>query len=173
MTDITLSKTETKLLLAAAEGEGGQLIFPDTTKPSTRERVVRRLLREGLVAALEGDAGHQLTPAGYRAVGLRPRRAKRPDAAAGADRTVPRVTKGTLILELLGRGEGASLSELVAATGWLPHTARAALSRLRSSGKSLAKSQREGGTTVYRIVPDEPVRRTRKPKGEAAAQAAA
>jgi hypothetical protein len=33
MTDLTLSKTETKLLLAAAEQEGGLLVLPEAMKP--------------------------------------------------------------------------------------------------------------------------------------------
>ena len=169
MTDITLSRTETKLLTAAAE-RGGAFDFPDSTKPSTRERTLGRLLRDGLIVA--EDAGHALTPAGYRAIGIRPPRAKRSGVEADA---APRVTKNTTVLELLGRPEGASLLELTDATGWLPHTARAALSRIRSAGTALAKSKREDGTTTYRILPAEPapVQRTRRPKGGAAEAAAA
>ena len=52
---------------------------------------------------------------------------------------------------MLGREDGASLDELMEATGWLAHTTRAALSRLRSSGQTLAKSKRADGRTAYRI----------------------
>lgn len=172
MTEITLSKPETKLLLEAAE-RGGSLEFAESTKPSSRERILGRLLRDALVLA--DEAGHHLTQAGYRAVGLRPPRAKRAEGtSAASDAASPRTTKGSLVLDLLGRGEGASLVELTAATGWLPHTARAALSRLRSGGKPLAKGKREDGVTVYRLVPDEPkpARATRKPRAEATIPAA-
>jgi hypothetical protein len=56
------------------------------------------------------------------------------------------------------------------ATGWLPHTTRAALSRLRSAGTELARTKREDGITIYLILPPEPApaRRTRKSRGEAA-----
>lgn len=172
MSETTLSKTETTMLLAAAE-RGGAFEFPDSTKPSTRERMLGRLLRDGLVVA--NDAGHVLTPDAYRALGLRPPRAKRnkPAVREEAPGPAPRVTKGTLILQLLERAEGASLAELIEATGWLPHTTRAALSRLRSAGKPLAKSKRQDGTTMYRIEPDEPARRGRKPKADAQAEVAA
>ena len=40
-----------------------------------------------------------------------------------------RGTKQALVLGLLQRKHGASLAELVAATSWLPHTTRAALTR--------------------------------------------
>jgi hypothetical protein len=171
MSDITLSKTETALLVAAAE-TGGLLAFPDQTKPATRTRFIGRFERDALVAT--DEAGHRLTPAGYRAIGLRPpRRAKK--AAADKDgspapvvASAPRGAKQTLVLELLRRGEGASLPELIDATGWLPHTTRAALSRLRSSGTELTRTKREDGTTTYRIVPPAPARRTRRARGEAA-----
>jgi hypothetical protein len=151
MSNITLNKTETKLLVEAA-GRGGSLEIPDTLKSATRQRLIGRFERDGLVLA--GEAGHELTSAGYRAVGLRPKRQARKDAPTiGA----PRRAKQALVLDLLGRGEGASIDELTSATGWLPHTTRAALSRLRTAGKPLVKSARQDGRTAYRIVLEEPV----------------
>ena len=67
--------------------------------------------------------------------------------------TVRPGTKQALIAGLLAREQGATLDELIAATGWLPHTTRAALTGLRHKGCSLEKSTREGGKTAYRIVP--------------------
>ena len=69
-----------------------------------------------------------------------------------AARGPARGTKQALILGLLQREEGASLAELVAATGWLPHTTRAALTRLRQSGHELQKEKRDTGETAYRIA---------------------
>jgi hypothetical protein len=54
------------------------------------------------------------------------------------------------VAALLSRGEGATLPELIAATGWLPHTTRAALTGLRKKGHVIAKTSREG-VTCYRI----------------------
>jgi hypothetical protein len=42
---------------------------------------------------------------------------------------------------------------LIAATGWLPHTTRAALTGLRRKGCTLEKSTRTDGKTAYRTVP--------------------
>jgi hypothetical protein len=61
-------------------------------------------------------------------------------------------TKRALIIELLRRSDGASLDELVAATGWLPHTSRAALTGLRHKGFVLEKSLRPDGKSIYRIA---------------------
>ena len=61
-------------------------------------------------------------------------------------------SKRALIIELLRRNDGASLDELVAATGWLPHTSRAALTGLRHKGFVLEKSLRPDGKSIYRIA---------------------
>ena len=60
-------------------------------------------------------------------------------------------SKISVVLGLLSRDEGATLAELVEATGWLPHTTRAALTGLGKKGRSLGKSKR-GDVTCYRIV---------------------
>ena len=54
------------------------------------------------------------------------------------------------VIALLKRDEGATLPELVEATGWLAHTTRAALTGLRKKGHVLGKTSREG-RAVYRI----------------------
>jgi hypothetical protein len=138
MSDVQLSKTEAKILTDAA-ARGGKLALPDRLTPTSRTRTIGRFLHDGLVVQEPDGEDHLLTRAGYRAVGLEPPRVVR----AG--------TKQAPVLELLGRGEGASLGELVAATGWLPHTTRAVLSRLRSAGQPLGKTERPDGATAYRI----------------------
>ena len=59
--------------------------------------------------------------------------------------------KTTAVIALLERGEGATLAELIAATGWLPHTTRAALTGLRKKGHAIERSKR-GDETCYRIA---------------------
>jgi hypothetical protein len=71
--------------------------------------------------------------------------------AAPAEPDTPRVTKASSVLALLHREEGATLADMVAATGWLPHTTRAALTGLRKKGHTLEKSKR-GDQTCYRIA---------------------
>lgn len=57
---------------------------------------------------------------------------------------------GKVIL-LLRRAGGATLHEIVEATGWQPHSARAALTGLRKNGHSLERTKRDE-STCYRIV---------------------
>jgi hypothetical protein len=66
----------------------------------------------------------------------------------------PRATsKIAAVIGLLVRTDGATLAELIAATGWLPHTTRAALTGLRKRGYVLAldRSDHER-SSVYRVV---------------------
>ena len=63
-------------------------------------------------------------------------------------------SKREVILGLLQRQGGATIGDLMAATGWLPHSTRAALTGLRKTGLAIARSQHpEDQTSVYRIVP--------------------
>ena len=62
--------------------------------------------------------------------------------------------KREIVLGLLQRQGGASIGDLMAATGWLPHSTRAALTGLRKTGLAIERSQHsEDQTSVYRIVP--------------------
>jgi hypothetical protein len=60
-------------------------------------------------------------------------------------------TKTALVLQLLTRETGATLDELIAATSWLPHTARAALTGLRKKGHGIDRRKR-GEVTCYHLV---------------------
>ncbi|MCJ2011859.1 DUF3489 domain-containing protein [Methylobacterium sp. J-076] len=152
MTTILLTRTEADILHAAAADEG-RLHFATTVKPASRKRLVGRLLRDALITPPDApDGQHRLTPAGYRAIGLTP------PPVAGA---TSRPNKKALVLTLLCRDEGATLAELIAATGWLPHTTRAALSQIRSGGQPLTKAARPDAATAYRILPLPPAARNR------------
>lgn len=60
-------------------------------------------------------------------------------------------SKSAAVITLLERENGATLAELIAATGWLPHTTRAALTGLRKKGHVIERSKR-GEETCYRIA---------------------
>lgn len=62
-----------------------------------------------------------------------------------------RSTKAETVLTLLKRPEGATLDELVAATGWLPHTTRAAMTGLKKKGHQITRAKVEG-VSRYSIV---------------------
>ena len=82
--------------------------------------------------------------------------AKGDDARSSDDRSEPRAnSKLALLVDLLSRDRGATVEELTTATGWLPHTTRAALTRLRHRGFGLERCKGEtGGASIYRLVAD-------------------
>lgn len=60
------------------------------------------------------------------------------------------------VIALLRREGGSSVAELMAVTGWLPHSTRAALTGLRKRGYAVTREAGESGS-VYRIAsPDAP-----------------
>lgn len=58
-------------------------------------------------------------------------------------------TKQALLLELIGREGGANLEELTAATAWLPHTVRAAITGLRKRGHDIGRTGHEGVSRYF------------------------
>ncbi|MCT2560220.1 DUF3489 domain-containing protein [Tsuneonella sp. YG55] len=52
--------------------------------------------------------------------------------------------KTEAVLALLKRTQGTTLDELVEATGWLPHTTRAALTGLKKKGHSIERTKVDG-----------------------------
>ena len=61
-------------------------------------------------------------------------------------------TKIATILKLLRRPKGASIAELQKATGWKPHSVRAALTGLRKKGHKIERTKNAKDTAVYSIT---------------------
>jgi hypothetical protein len=55
------------------------------------------------------------------------------------------------VIALMRCEGGATLTELIAATGWQPHTTRAALTGLRKKGHIIDRGTRDG-VTAYSIA---------------------
>ncbi len=62
-------------------------------------------------------------------------------------------SKAAEVLAMLERQEGATLDQLVAATGWLPHTTRAALTGLKKKGHVVTSNKTICGVRTYRFAP--------------------
>jgi hypothetical protein len=101
------------------------------TKPITKRP--RRMARE----PKSGDAVE--VPASTLTPKVEPKRAK-PSS------------KSSLVLHMLQRTEGATIAQIVTATGWLPHTTRAALTGLKKKGHQVTNEKAEGEERVYRVV---------------------
>ena len=108
----------------------------EPAKPAKRPRQPRRMARE---AAGEGDARPGNPTPDIAVPSTKPANAQR----AG--------TKSAAVIALLSRPNGATLDEMIAATGWLPHTTRAALTGLKKKGHVIVRGKR-GDVTCYRIA---------------------
>jgi hypothetical protein len=74
------------------------------------------------------------------------------DLSPGHDTNLPREgSKQALIITMLQKAKGASLEALIEATGWLPHTTRAALTGLRKRGFTIERTK-DGTGSIYRIL---------------------
>lgn len=71
---------------------------------------------------------------------------KHPEASSPANG----LSKSARVLAMLHRKEGATLAELVEATGWQPHTTRAVLTGLRKKGHGIERGKR-GDVTCYQL----------------------
>ena len=74
-----------------------------------------------------------------------------PTAPNAVDASPRPESKIAMVTRLLERSEGASLDEMVAATGWLPHTTRAALTGLKKKVRVINKAKVDD-VTRYTIV---------------------
>lgn len=65
--------------------------------------------------------------------------------------TTPRAgTKSQRLLTLLQTGTGASLEDMIEATGWQAHTVRAAMTGFRKRGFTVERHI-EGNTTIWSV----------------------
>jgi hypothetical protein len=113
--------------------------------------VVTKLGRE----AIKGDGDRQKddTAADASAPSIASAEPAQIAASSRSERTIPRQgSKLAEVMALLGRKQGVGIEELMSATGWLPHTTRAALTGLRKRGFAIERSRTEKGASVYRIV---------------------
>ena len=130
---MTLTDTQAILLSSAAQRESGS-IFPlpatITAAPGPIAKSLASLAKRGLAEERETGTPEQvsridgitrygmfITAAGRIAIGVEDEQAEVEAAAPAAP--APKTSKAALVLGLLGRTGGATLTELVEATGWL------------------------------------------------------
>lgn len=74
-----------------------------------------------------------------------------PERSAGHAPVDKTPSKASTLLKLLGSDCGATLDQMVTATGWQPHTTRAALTGFRKKGHAVT-SEKADGVRVYRVA---------------------
>ena len=171
-----LTDTQLVILNTAAKRDSRlALPFSRTLKlnPATTTKVVKALLAKKLIEERpatkdekdwrsDDDGRYTLviTDAGFMALGIDT------DPAEGADAPEPtpaptsakRTAGGAKpkaggklsnVLHLLRRKEGATIADLQDATGWQPHSVRAALTGFRKQGVEITRSKNRDGVTIY------------------------
>ena len=84
--------------------------------------------------------------------------ADKPEESAASN---PSLSKHAQLVALLTRPGGATLDDLIAATGWLSHTTRAALTGLRKKGHVIARDKVDG-VSRYTITSPTPATTPRR-----------
>ena len=170
-----LTDTRMILLSTASQRDNGSLYpLPATLRPNGgTAKSIGTLLTAGYAEEREtSDAtavhrtdadlrfGLFITSAGLSAIGIEDEQPGGAGELAVADKPVPSPApapkrqpggKIAAVLSLLQRPDGACMAELIEATGWLPHTTRAALTGLKKKGHTVERFKREGAT-CYRVV---------------------
>jgi hypothetical protein len=83
----------------------------------------------------------------------KPNAAAEPRLAGAA--TAPKVpSKQQQLAALVVRDEGATLEQMIAVTGWLPHTTRAALTGLKKKGYVISSDKVDGVRTYRAVAPE-------------------
>lgn len=171
-----LTETHTTLLAAAAARGTGALLPPPESlrlRGAALGRTLGALLKRGLVAEVATNdeqtrwrrnedgrgLGLVITPAGLAAIGVEasdappvsedPERVPAQPDVPPPGPTRPRGKLGA-VLEAVGRPGGATLDDLAAQAGWLPHTTRAALTGLRKRGFDVRLEEIDG-RRAYRL----------------------
>ncbi|MBS1877850.1 MAG: DUF3489 domain-containing protein [Acidobacteria bacterium] len=82
------------------------------------------------------------------------KRSRKAATAADATPTAREGSKKAIVLEMLRRPEGATLAEIMSATGWMAHSVRGFISGslTKKMGLTVESRKREDGARVYRTA---------------------
>ena len=162
--------TDSQLIVlskAVAREDGAAVVPPKLNKAAATKigssLIGRKLMREirskpGMPIWRADENGRSMslvvTRAGRNAIGI--------DKAVETDRPIsdhhpagaaPRAgSKQALVIEMLSKHQGTTLDALAKATGWLPHSTRAALTSLRKRGFAVERIRNETKGSLYRIA---------------------
>jgi hypothetical protein len=166
-----LTDAQTAVLKAAAGRPDGNIEpLPPNLRGGARAKVIEGLLARGLI--VDADGHHQLTNAGYAAVGKRrpapkgTRNAGIPDVLTKRDpthalqeldtnpATIRPGTKLAAIIDAMCHPGGATIAQMMASTDWQAHTVRGAISGMirKRLGYEVVTEKGADGQRAYRIA---------------------
>lgn len=162
-----LTETQTLILSRASQQTDRiALPLPDRLRGGAANKVITPLINKSLLEEVDADIrkgeptwrktgdGHGttlvITDAGLAAIGVEP--------APKADQPTLKLRAGTkkaMLIEMLKAPDGATISEIVTALEWQPHTARGVMSGVlkKRLGLTITSEKAEPRGRVYRIAP--------------------
>ena len=167
-----LTDTQAIILSAAAQRDGHiALPLPDSLRGGAAAKVVGAMLAKGFLEEVEADMrkgepvwretgdGHGVTliatDAGLAAIGIETDSAetKPTEDAAPKTRTPREGTKQATLIAMLRAPNGATIAEIMAATGWQSHTVRGAMSGAlkKKLGLEVTSEKVEDRGRVYKL----------------------
>lgn len=162
-----LSDTQ-RAILTAAGSVANRLLQPELValKGGAVRIVLASLLKRGMLEAVPAEQGQhswwrseageplglRVTDAGRQAVGSAATVPNTSESPA-SPKTFRAGTKQAALIALLQREEGATLEEMVDATGWLSHTVRGAMAGAlkKRLGMEVTSEMVEGRGRIYRL----------------------
>lgn len=174
----TLNPNQQVILERAVQDCAGKIVwFPEHIKGGARAKVLEGLFKRALITP-DGD-DWVVAAEGYDALGLHRPGALPPTitlddpeleadvAKAEASWRAPAKmktartradSKQALVIGLLQRPEGATIAQIMEATGWQQHTVRGTLAGTlkKRQGLTITSTKETGGQRVYRIDPVSP-----------------
>jgi hypothetical protein len=165
-----LSDTQARILSAAAQRPKRiALPLPTTLRGGAAVKVIGAMLAKGLLKEVEADLragepvwcetgeGHGVmlvaTDAGLAAIGIEPERTKTAQGEEPKGRMPREGTKQATLIAMLRAPDGATIEEIMAATGWQSHTVRGAMSGAlkKKFGLMVTSEKVEGRGRVYKL----------------------
>ncbi|MEQ8441222.1 MAG: DUF3489 domain-containing protein [Alphaproteobacteria bacterium] len=158
-----LTDSQLVILSNSAQRDDGLILpLPDglTLVGGARTKCLQTLIDRGYIEEIGGAPDWQdrdgddpkalrITAAGLEALGIATP-APATEKAPPEPKAPKKGGKTDAILKLMRRKQGATVPALQDATGWQPHSVRAALTGLRKKGIDIARDKNGKGETIYR-----------------------
>lgn len=162
MSDLLTDNQKSIVLHAANETNGDIRWFPKHIHGGAQQKILQSLASKQLITQV--DDTWRLTDLCYQTLGLPSPVQLDAEIAditvfvktpkSTPDNKPARQTKQQIMIDLLSRPEGASIPELMDATGWQQHTIRGALSGTlkKRLGLEIGSIKTSGSDRTYRIL---------------------
>ena len=153
-----MTATQLSILTHAHQHTEGKIIwFPDNIQGGARKKVLEGLFNRTLITACKGD--WYISAEGYDALGVphkAPITVQALDAVIAAEQTQPRRrenSKQAQVIALLKRPEGATIAQIMEATGWQSHTVRGTFAGAfkKKLGLVITSSKAADAERIYKI----------------------